>query len=162
MGAGVGCEWQDAQWVLGRKWARRLGSRGGLFARGALFASSRLIDRYEYDDAARRNHEKGVERQLGIDQNKYGQKEPKRDNKAYLYVAEVPRRAWSLWHNGLGWAERLDNRKEPKRDNKADLYVAEVPRRAWSLRHNGLGWAERLDNQEEQKQHQSEYDNKEQ
>ena len=31
--------------------------RGGLFARGALFASSRLIDRYEYDDAARRNHE---------------------------------------------------------------------------------------------------------
>ena len=55
--AGVGCEWQDAQWVLGRKWARRLGSRGGLFTRGALFASSRLIDRYEYDDAARRNHE---------------------------------------------------------------------------------------------------------
>ncbi len=97
---------------LGRKWARRLGSRGRLFTRGALFSSSRLIDRYEYDDAARRNHEEGVERQLGIDQNKYGQKEPKRDNKADLYVAEVPRRAWSLWHNGLGRAEHLDNQKE--------------------------------------------------
>ena len=79
-----------------------------------------------------------------------------------MYVAEVSRRTWSLWHNGLGRVEHLDNRKEPKRDNKADLYVAEVPRRAWSLRHNGLGWAERLDNQEKQKQHQSEYDNEEQ
>ena len=87
---------------LGRKWARRLGSRGGLFARGALFASSRLIDRYKDDDPARHNHEEGVERQFGIDQNKYGQKEPKRDNKADLYVAEVPRRTWSLRHNGLG------------------------------------------------------------
>ena len=125
--------------------------RGGLFTRGALFASSRLIDRYEYDDAARRNHEEGVERQLGIDQNKYGQKEPKRDNKADLYVAEVPRRAWSLWHNGLGWAERLDNRKEPKHDNKADLCVAEVPRHAWSLWHNGLGRVEHLDNRKEPK-----------
>ena len=140
-GVRVGCERSDAQLGLGRKWARRLGSRGGLFARGALFASSRLIDRYKDDDAARHNHEEGVERQLGIDQNKYGQKEPKRDNKADLYVAEVPRRAWGLWHNGLGWAERLDNRKEPKRDNKADLYVAEVSRRTWSLWHNGLGRA---------------------
>lgn len=113
-GGRVGCERYDAQLGLGRKWARRLGSRRGLFASGALFASSRLIDRYEYDDAARRNHEEGVERQLGIDQNKYGQKEPKRDNKADLYVAEVPRHAWSLWHNGLGWAERLDNQEEQK------------------------------------------------
>ena len=56
-GVRVGRERYDAQLGLGRKWARRLGSRGGLFARGALFASSRLIDRYEYDDAARRNHE---------------------------------------------------------------------------------------------------------
>ena len=56
-GVRVERERYDAQLGLGRKWARRLGSRGGLFARGALFASSRLIDRYEYDDAARRNHE---------------------------------------------------------------------------------------------------------